>query len=185
VSEARVKRMTSEAFLAWVGDRPDGERYELVAGEVVAMAPERNRHNLAKLDAALALREAVHRAGQDCVVLGDGATVVIDEATVYEPDAVVQRDAQVDLEASVVEAPTIVVEVLSPATRSVDTGGKLIDYFRLASVRHYLVVDPGRRCVVHHARQDDGIATKILREGRLRLEPPGFAVDVGAFFASV
>jgi hypothetical protein len=38
------KRMTTDEFLAWAAEQPEGERYELVAGEVVAMAPERLGH---------------------------------------------------------------------------------------------------------------------------------------------
>jgi Uma2 family endonuclease len=34
-------RMTVDQFLAWLDEGPEGVRYELVAGEVVAMAPER------------------------------------------------------------------------------------------------------------------------------------------------
>jgi hypothetical protein len=41
-------RMTVAEFLAWAAAQPRG-RYGLVRGEVVAMAPERARHNLMKL----------------------------------------------------------------------------------------------------------------------------------------
>jgi Uma2 family endonuclease len=34
------RRMTVDEFLAWLDGGPEGARYELVAGEVVAMAPE-------------------------------------------------------------------------------------------------------------------------------------------------
>ena len=36
-------RMTADEFLDWAITQPDGGRYELVAGEVVAMAPERRQ----------------------------------------------------------------------------------------------------------------------------------------------
>jgi len=36
--------MTVEDFLAWSAARPDDARHELVAGEPVAMAPERAAH---------------------------------------------------------------------------------------------------------------------------------------------
>jgi hypothetical protein len=38
-------QMTTDEFLAWAMARPEGERYELVAGEVVAMSPERAGHH--------------------------------------------------------------------------------------------------------------------------------------------
>ena len=36
--------MTADEFIAWVMRQPEGQRYELVAGEVVGMAPERAGH---------------------------------------------------------------------------------------------------------------------------------------------
>lgn len=41
-------RMTSDEFIAWAMERPEGQRYELAAGEVVGMAPERSAHALTK-----------------------------------------------------------------------------------------------------------------------------------------
>jgi Uma2 family endonuclease len=69
----------------------------------------------------------------------------------------------------------IIVEVLSPSTQKLDNAAKLTDYFSLASVSHYLIVGP-RRVVLHHQRGDAGlIATAILRQGELRLDPPGLS----------
>ena len=40
-------RMTPDQFIAWTMQQPEGERYELVDGEVLAMAPERAGHTRA------------------------------------------------------------------------------------------------------------------------------------------
>jgi hypothetical protein len=41
-------------------------------------------------------------------------------------------------------------------------------------VRHYHVIDPEEPVVVHHERAAGGIAAPhILKEGALRLDPPG------------
>jgi hypothetical protein len=45
-----------------------------------------------------------------------------------------------------------VVEVLSPSTRRIDASAKLAGYFRIRDVQHYLIVDPDKRPVIHHAR---------------------------------
>jgi len=58
-----------------------------------------------------------------------------------------------------------------------------VDYFRVASIKHYLMVDTRRRSVIHHQRNDCGdITTRILNGGQLALEPPGIEVDVSGFF---
>lgn len=179
------KRMTVEQFVDWAMRLPDGERYELDGGEVVAMAPERARHAKAKLRAARLLEDGVAAAGLACEVYPDGMGVQVDETTVYEPDALVRCGASLDDDAVVVPDPLIVVEVVSPASRGVDRGAKLAGYFRVASVAHYVVVLIERRAVLHHARGEAGVIhTRILTEGALTLDPPGLTLDVAALFAA-
>ena len=174
------KPMTVEEFIPWAMAQPRG-RFELVRGEIVAMAPERARHALAKLSVAIALREAIKAANLPCTVFPDGMTVRIDTHTAYEPDASVQCGSKVDPDQVVLDAPLIVVEVLSPSTGSVDRSAKLVDYFTLPSVQHYLIVDPERQVVTHHARDGAGhIATRIVREGVLSLDPPGLTASIAA-----
>ena len=79
--------------------------------------------------------------------------------------------------------PVIVVEVLSPSTRSLDKTAKLADYFRVPGLTHYLVLDLGRRHVVHYWKRPDAIVTvAILRDGYIALEPPGISIGVSDFF---
>ena len=80
--------------------------------------------------------------------------------------------------------PVVVVEVLSPSTAADDHGVKLDGYFSLPSVEHYLIVDPDRRVMIHHKRGADAIETRILRDGVVRLEPPGLEAEVAAFFVA-
>ncbi len=177
-------RMTVEAFLAWMDEQPEGARYELVAGEPVAMAPERVAHARLKAAAWLELRDGIRSRGLPCEALPDGMTVKIDEHTAYEPDAVVHCGGErLPDEAQIVPAPVIVVEVLSPSTRARDAGAKLDDYFRLPSVHHYLLVKTERRTVIHHRRRDDGgIDTRIVTAGALHLDPPGLALELDRLY---
>jgi Uma2 family endonuclease len=178
------QRMTVSEFLAWATAQRG--RYELVRGEIVAMAPERARHNLAKAAVFRALSDAVAKAGLPCTVFTDGMTVVIDNDTSREPDAAVQCNVATDLDSTVLEAPLIVVEVVSPSSERDDTGDKLVEYFSIASIRHYLIVNPYKRVVVRHARNDLGtIETRIVSGGTLDLTPPGVAVAAADMLAEV
>ena len=173
-------RMKVDEFLAWADGQAHG-RYELVDGEIFAMSPERARHNLVKLAAALALRDAVRGAKLPCTVFTDGISVVIDDQNTREPDASVQCGVEVDLDSMVLQAPLIVVEVASPSSERVDTETKLVDYFSVASICHYLIILPEQRVVVHHQRSDGGkIDTRIVRDGDVALTPPGMAVSIAA-----
>lgn len=116
----------------------------------------------------------------------DGMAVRTDERTVYEPDALVRCGARMADDDVVVTDPVIVVEVVSPSSCNIDTGVKLVSYFRLPNLRHCLVVDIAGRAVTHHRRDEaGGIATRILRDGMLALDPPGFEVAVEEFFAGL
>ena len=176
-------RMTADEFLVWAMEQPTG-RYELVSGEVVAMAPERAVHNLVKAEVWRVLRDGAREAGLPCQAFADGMAVRIDGATLYEPDASVRCGARLEADAVEFSDPVIVVEVLSPSTRAQDAGAKLVDYFRLPTVRHYLLIRTDNRTAIHHHRGGDGaIATAVLSGGALRLDPPGIAIALEAVFA--
>jgi Uma2 family endonuclease len=175
--------MTSDEFIAWAMEQP--QRHELVRGEVLAMAPERLAHARVKGLIFRALGDAIRAAGLGCEALPDGMSVRVDDATVYEPDAVVRCGGDLQDDQVEIPNPLIVVEVLYPSTRAHDTSTRLADYFRLPTVRHYLIVDPGGRTVIHHRREKaERIEARVLRGGvgTLDLNPPGIAVLVEGFF---
>jgi Uma2 family endonuclease len=178
MSASALPRMTADEFIAWAMERPEGQRYELVAGEVFAMAPQRSGHALAAFQVARRLANAVETAGLPCTVYADGMSVEVDATTVYEPDAMVRCGAALPYGATKVTDPLVVVEVLSPSTRAVDTGLKLGDYFRIPSLRHYLILRVETRTITHHQRDEAGaILTRLVRDGRLTLDPPGIELS--------
>ena len=146
------KTMTVEQFLDWARETPG--RYELVGGEVVAQASERVAHARTKGAVYVALLNAIRKKGAPCHALPDGMALRVDNATLFEPDAQVYCGPELPPDALFVENPVIVVEVLSPSTAKNDALGKLAGYFSLASIAHYLIVDPDRHLVIHHARGD-------------------------------
>jgi Uma2 family endonuclease len=173
--------LTVADYLSWAHAQSERQRTELINGQVVAMAPERVEHGEVKLAAAIALRTAIAKAGLSCHALGDGMTIRVDEHTAYEPDALVYCGTKLARGSTVVPEPIIVVEVLSPATAHTDTSAKLIGYFKVPSVVHYLVLDPDSRTATHHTR---GGAPAMLTRGPLRLEPPGLELQVEDLFAA-
>ena len=176
--EAVKRRMTAEEFVIWAMELPAGQRFELLDGEVIGMAPERVAHARAKLNAVNALNHAAKTAGLACEAFPDGVALRVDAHTVYEPDAMLRCGPPLPGDAVLVEDPVIVLEVLSPSTKTVDSNRKLADYFRVPSVHHYLILDARRRVITHHARGENGvISTRILGDGPLRLDPPGIALD--------
>jgi Uma2 family endonuclease len=180
-----VKLMTVDEFLPWAEGKEG--RWELHDGVPVlidapkAMSPERLAHTRTKGIAFLALAQGLRREGLPCEAFTDGVAVKIDARTTFEPDASVVCGAAPRGDALTIDNPIIVVDVLSPSTAAIDHGRKLSGYFSLASVQHYLILDPDRRVVIHHKRgQGDAIETRVLTGGAARLDPPGFEVAVDA-----
>jgi len=123
-------------------------------------------------------------AALGCQALPDGATVETGEND-YEPDALVNCGEPMADEAIAAPNPVIVVEVLSPGTASVDTGGKLAGYFTVPSIMHYLIIHPLRRTVTHHRRAGDRIETLILVNGPIAMEPPGIVITVEELYGAL
>ena len=176
-------KMSVDEYLAWAQGRPG--QFELYAGVVYAMTPERAGHAQLKYAVQTALLAAIRRAGVHCHMLPDGMTVRIDQDTAHEPDALVYCGQALPATAVEVPNPMIVVEVLSPSTRHVDASAKLAGYFRIASVQHYLIVDPDKRLTIHHARSEgDAIVTRIVRDGSIRLDSPGIELNGEELFST-
>jgi Uma2 family endonuclease len=173
------RAMTVSEYLAWGEAQSERRRMELINGQVVPLSPERADHNRIKGRIFVALASAVTNASLDCEAFTDGMTVPIDEHTAYEPDALVHCGAPIPAHQLTAPAPIIVAEVLSPTTSHNDTSAKLIGYFKLPSVCHYLVIDPQARTLTHYARGQDGtVVPRTLTSGTLRLEPPGLELQV-------
>jgi Uma2 family endonuclease len=83
--------------------------------------PERIQHVRVKARVWAALDRAIASAGVDCEALSDGVTIEVDDDTDYEPDAIVNCGPCASPDAIAATNPVIVVEVLSPATQSIDT----------------------------------------------------------------
>jgi Uma2 family endonuclease len=183
MSVAVKEKMSADEFLVWA-EAQEG-RWELQDGAPVAMSPERVAHGRTKSEVFRSLSAAIGRASLPCEALPDGAGVRIADGTVFEPDALVYCGPRLPPDAIEVPNPVIVVEVLSPSTAARDHGVKLIGYFSLPSIAHYLVLDPERRVLIHHKRgQGDVIETRILTEGVLRLDPPGLEAPVAEMFTA-
>jgi Uma2 family endonuclease len=175
------EKMTVDEFLAWSESREG--RHELVDGVVYAQASERAAHAEMKLAVAVALRDAIRRAGAPCRTLPDGMAVRVAARTVFEPDAMIYCGPKLPPDTIFVPNPMIVVEVISPTTGRNDHTRKVAGYFLIESVTHYLIVDPDDKLIVHHQRGTDGvILTHVIKQGMVKLDPPGVEFSLDALY---
>ena len=119
----------------------------------------------------LRLHSAMHRmfTYPDIVVIC-GAPAFLDQ----------RRDTIVDA--------TVIVEVLSPSTKSYDRGDKFAFYRSLPSFADYLLLAQNAVQAEHHARQPDG--SWLLREfsspaAQIELTSVGCRLDLGSLYTTV
>ena len=177
MSEAVSARMNTDEFMVWAMRQPEGRHYELVDGEVVVMSPERSGHGITKMEVASKLLVAIRAKGLPCDVYTDKMTIRISEHTAYEPDIVVRCGKRLDDDVLVTDDPLVIIEVLSPSTQSRDTTIKLQDYFRLPSLKHYIILNTRRRTATHYTRDDSGTLAASIDGGVvLRLISPDIEI---------
>jgi Uma2 family endonuclease len=162
------------AFIAWENKRK--ARYELIAGEVRMMAGGSRAHDLIAGNTLVALRRAIRRSG--CDVHGSNLKVVSPVGMVTYPDLFVRCGPLAD-EATECDDPVVVVEVLSPSTRSEDLVRKRWGYQAIPSVRHLVYVDAARLKVELVTRDEGG------RWWSEFLDDPGARLDLPAVGANV
>jgi Uma2 family endonuclease len=175
-------RLTVDEFLAWAVRQKEG-KYELVDGVVIVQQAQRWGHSKVKAAVYEVLRDAIEAAGASYYVAPDGPTVRISRHKAFVPDALVAPLPEPEFDDLEIDNPIVVVEVLSPSTVRMDTQTKLRGYFKVASVQHYLIVDPGKRIVTCYTRSKRGPARRrIVRKGALALNPPGIEIHLRDVF---
>jgi len=178
------KRLTVDEFLAWAVRQKEG-KYELVDGVVIMQQAQRWGHSKVKVTIYAALRDAIAAAGVPYYAAPEGPTVRISRHKAFVPDALVAPLPEPEFDDLEIDNPIVVVEVLSPSTVRMDTQTKLRGYFRVASVQHYLIVDPDKRIITCHRRSRGGAVRKrIARTGALVLRPPGIELRLADVFGT-
>jgi Uma2 family endonuclease len=150
-----LPHMMAEEFLAWPGDG-DGQRFQLVDGEVRPMSPASRIHGLIQANLAYLLVSAVRTAGLTLQVMTEAAIVPRLNASgnVRVPDLAVAPDDDVRGE-QVVADPVLVIEILSPGN-SDETRDNVRAYATLASVREIAVIHTSRMLAEVHRRDGTG-----------------------------
>lgn len=139
MSEHAVTSLTLGEFLVW--EEHQSERHELVGGRVYAMSGGTERHGL--MTGHLFTLIAAGAAAVRCRSFHSDRRLRVAAGDVYYPDVFVVcgKAADVQYEADA----TLVVEVLSPSTRSQDRREKVRSYGTLASITHYVIMEPDLR----------------------------------------
>lgn len=160
---------------------------EYFAGEIVAMAGAKRKHNLVSNNVSASLTAQLRDA--PCEVYSNDMRVQADGEKQYSyPDVVVVcgepqfRDGREDTLLN----PTVVIEVLSPSTESRDRGEKFLRYRQIASLTDYVLVAQNERRVEQFAKQSDGSWRMVETDaGEMNLASIGCTLSIADVYNKV
>jgi Uma2 family endonuclease len=164
-ARARPHPWTVEDLLAFEAEEP--ERYEFVGGIVRMMTGGSAAHSAIKGNVAVALDEALRKSTAR-PYLSD-LKVVTENAVMY-PDVLVARRPLAPDDDRLPD-PTVVIEVLSPAIETFDRIYKWREYQRIASLRHYVLIEQKEPRIEVWSRTEAGWEL-------VTVEPPDDAVHL-------
>lgn len=128
---------------------PEGERAELIDGEMFMMASPTVIHQEVSGWMNMEIRRFICNKGGRCKIFYAPFAVFLknDDRNYVEPDIVVICDRDKLDDKGCHGAPDWVIEIVSPASKTMDYYKKLQAYIA-AGVREYWIVDPGKETVI-------------------------------------
>ena len=127
---------------------PEGQRAELIDGQIYDMAPPSARHQDIIFSLSRKIADHIDKKKGACRIYLSPYAVFLnaDDRNYVEPDISVICDKNKLDDRGCHGAPDWVIEVVSPSTQKMDYGIKLFKY-RSAGVREYWIVNPMTRVV--------------------------------------
>lgn len=136
---------------------PDGDRAELIDGQIYMMAPPTRKHQDIVGTLYRKIANYIDAKGGSCKPYIAPFAVFLneDDKNYVEPDISVICDHSKLTDKGCSGAPDWIVEVVSPSTRRMDYFTKLFKY-RTSGVREYWLVDPDKsRITVYNFENED------------------------------
>lgn len=149
-------RMTVDEFLAW--DDGESERYELIDGEPVMMAPGSAFHAFLSARLGTLLSVALEPLTGFAVYSQGGVSEAGWTHSVYAPDIAVTRGLPTRGQ-HLLQHPVLVAEILSPSTETIDWRKKQPDYQSIVTLQDILLIGQDRPLVDHFFR--DSVETAV------------------------
>ncbi len=171
MKEPVVPQLPGPEYLAW--EAAQERKFELHRGFVLAFAGGTLDHDMIAFNA----RTELQRLFPDCRVYGSDVKVQVATDTFYYPDVSVVCEP-VAGDATVIDEPTVAVEVLSRSTRAYDIVEKRASYRTMSSLRAYVIVHTDmRRIEIDRRALGGGWKTETIDEGEVAIGQGVFSLD--------
>ncbi len=146
------KNYTSEEYLKI--ERASPTKHEFIGGKVLSLAGSNRTRSLIGSNTTIAVGNRIH--GQKNEIYSGNMRVQMSPTRFSYPDVVIvsSKPSFIDDDSDVLLNPTIVVEIYSKNTSSLDKTEKLESYLAMDSIREYLLVKEDEMRVEHYAKQN-------------------------------
>ena len=137
---------------------PDGQRAELIDGQIYYMAPPGWGHQRISSYLHNEIYNYIKERNGECEVLAAPFVVFLEEDNInyVEPDISVICDISKLDEKGCHGAPDWVIEIVSPGSKSRDYMTKMIKY-STTGVREYWIVDPDKQMITVYGFEKDTV----------------------------
>jgi Uma2 family endonuclease len=159
-------------------------KHEYIDGHVYAMSGGSLSHGRIGSNVVRALEDAVAAARQPCYVYNSDVAVRLSTRRYTYPDASLtcdERDRPAR-EKTEIEAPRLIVEVMSDSTEAYDRGRKFGYYRACSQVREYVLIATRYQAVEVYRRTAQGWAYRAYEPGEeIELDSVGTRILVDTF----
>jgi Uma2 family endonuclease len=131
-----------------LAERASEEKHEYYDGQVLAMGGASIRHS--DITSNLLTSIGNYLKGKDCKILAADMRVstATQDAYMYPDALIVCGERQLEDEKfDTLLNPSVIFEILSPSTRSIDKGRKLFFYKGIPSLQEYIMIDSLKRFI--------------------------------------
>jgi len=159
---------------------PEGERAELIDGQLYSMAPPSYMHQKLVSEFTQSIGQYIKTHNGSCEVIPAPFAVFLnqDDRTYVEPDISVICDHNKLSDRGCEGAPDFIIEIVSPGTQKRDYGIKLFKY-RNAGVREYWIVNPVQKIVNVYCFEDEENTDLYSFENDIPVGIyPGFSINI-------
>jgi Uma2 family endonuclease len=165
----------------------EGAPFQLINGDLIMSPLPTSYHQLLSIRLSYYIQFYLENTGLQGVCLCAPIDVVLDDENIVQPDLIyisAERKPEL-LQAQIMGAPDLVIEILSPSTALYDLRQKKDNYERFG-VKEYLIIDPisnnADRYVLIDAEYQ--LHQKEKQNGTINLTTlPGLQIDLQKLFA--
>lgn len=181
----KLKKMSLKAYIAF--EEKADVRHEFINGQLFPMPGTTDKHNDICLNLAIAFRYLLKTTS--CKVYMESVKVQIAHQKHYTyPDIFVTCEARDQEDAYIKRYPLLIAEVASPSTKVYDKTDKFLDYRKIKSLRHYLVVDTENELVECYTRKNgNGWLSEVYytHADLIPLEALGISLPLSAIYDQI